>query len=114
MSGLADEANLWLQIEREEEEQMSEKQHLEGAESGEFQPWWCLDSYLCEFLAEQLTKLRDEGHSFPPDSTEEAWKEYLTSLIEPFANYDVDDTKAYTAAQGALKNMANRLHEFWD
>jgi hypothetical protein len=117
MSGLADEANLWLQIEREKQEgdTVGEgEQVLKAARAGELQPWWCLDSYLCALLAEQLTKLRDDGISYPQDMTPESWKEFLTSLIEPLAAYDVDNPIAYTAAQGALRQIAARLNEFWD
>lgn len=91
------------------------KEVLEDVRAGKYEPWICLDTYLCAHLAELLTKMRDEGHSFPSryNSVDE-WHHVLTNLIRAFEEYDHDDPDAIGNAQDGFHYIANNLSDFWD
>ena len=88
---------------------------LEKVRAGVLEPWWCLSDYFVAHLAEQLTKLRDEGHGYSLRfKNADEWKDYLTSLIDRLEAYDVDDVVKYADAQQALHEFAAYLADFWD
>ena len=91
------------------------KEVLEDVRAGKYEPWICLNTYLCAHLAELLTKLRDEGKSYSSRfNSHEEWQEYLTNLIRALEGYDTDDPMAYGKAQDALRAFASNLFDFWD
>lgn len=81
-----------------------------------------LDASLCAWLATRLRFLAEHHHSFPSESSSEAWAAELRAHADTFAAYSTrwgaDTVEAeealIVAAQESLRWVADMLPTLWD
>lgn len=89
---------------------------------------WSLDRYLAGVIAGSLRCLRDTGHGYPIEMTEDEWEQTLTDIIEPLETYVADrfdpdesiyelgvrETEEYQNAVEAMHKLASVFGSLWD
>ena len=88
---------------------------------GKFIPdlwWWGFDGFLVPLVALAARKLREDGHGYPGDTTEQEWHAYLKQIEDDLSGYDKFASYAtveqYEKVQDALRRFVDRLSDWWD
>lgn len=91
--------------------------------NGKFIPdlwWFSFDSFLVPLVALAARKMREDGHGYPGNETEESWHAYLKQIEDDLSGYDkfaysvADGHEDYERVKDALRRFVDRLADWWD